>query len=325
VAAQRAPGDHRRGACGYRVPYLEHLVDQWTGAGAQPGTAAWTQACALADAMVNNWPSTYGHDGALAARFLDSLASLRHLALIDIYLDDIAVSSRFAGAEANALARAALLLAPQRTADLLGATVAANARRVPGPCAVLVGAGAKAGAAMRTLLAPAAGRLVDALLGGTGAEKTDERWHGPAPVNGTAIVAALAALRDAAVFDQGEAVVDHWLATCALDDELVNAACAVAQEPALLAYAPANRLRAQVLRQIEARIAAPLAPYHQRLLRLPVLCPAGAMARRSIAQKLDPQGGRTAPPPCAGHDPDSPLRRRLRDAEGGQSARTGLY
>jgi hypothetical protein len=267
------------------VPYLEHLVDQWTGAGAQPGTAAWTQACALADAMVNNWPSTYGHDGALAARFLDSLASLRHLALIDIYLDDIAVSSRFAGAEANALARAALLLAPQRTADLLGAIVAANARRVPGPCAVLVGAGAKAGAAMRTLLAPAAGRLVDALLGGTVAEKTDERWHGPAPVNGTAIVAALAALRDAAVLDQGESVVDHWLATCALDDELVNAACAVAQEPALLAYAPANRLRAQVLRQIEARIAAPLAPPPDWRRTINVCCACQYCAQ--LAQWLD--------------------------------------
>lgn len=268
------------------LPYLEHLVEDWRTHGAASGSAAWREACALADHMVRGWPGRlYGHDGLQAARILTSLVRLHHTALIDAYLAQVAASGRFGGAEAAALAEAALLLPTQRAGALVDAIVAANVSFVPGPCAQLVSACWRAGGDARAWVMPAARRLADALLGRYASPRTEEAARPLARVDTAAVVAALTALRDAGLAQDGEAVVDGWMATCPLDEVLVGAAQAVAADPGLRHDGPADRLRARVLQRIEQRIAQPLAAPRdfRRDSNLPCTCEYCAQ----LAQFLD--------------------------------------
>jgi predicted 2-oxoglutarate/Fe(II)-dependent dioxygenase YbiX len=257
------------------LPYLEHLVEEWQRFEAQSDDASWREACALAEVMVSGWPaSSYGHDGLQAARMLTSLVRLRYTALIDTYLAQVAASGRFGGAEARTLADAAWLLPPQRAGVLIEAIVAANVSFVPGPCAELVSGCWRADGVARAWLMPAAHRLVDALLGRYASPLTAEALRPLATLDTAAVVAALAALRDAGLAEDGEAVVDHWMATCPLDEVLVGAAQAVVANPGLRDYGPADRLRARVRQHIETRIAQPLAAPRdwRRDSKLPCSC-----------------------------------------------------
>ncbi|MGJ7918678.1 2OG-Fe(II) oxygenase [Massilia sp. LXY-6] len=256
------------------LPYLEHLVEDWRQHGAQQGNRAWRDACELADVMVGGPEASCGRDGLLAARLLISLVRLRHTTLIDTYLVQMAASGRFRGAEARALADAALLLPPQRAGALIEAIVAANVSFVPGPCAELVSYCSQAGDDAHAWLAPATCRLVDALLGRYSSPRQAEQLRLPAAIDTAAVVAALSALRDAGLAEDGEAVVEHWMATCPLDGVLVGAAQAVASDPGLRLFGPSERLRSQVRQRIEERIAQPLtAPCDwRRASKLPCSC-----------------------------------------------------
>jgi len=257
------------------LPYLVHLVEEWRRFGAQPDNATWRDACALADVMVSGWlASSYGHDGLQAARMLISLVHLHDTALIDTYLERGAASGRFRGAEARALADAAMLLPPQRAGHLIEAIVAANVSFVPGPCAELISACWRESSDARAWLMPAARRLVDALLGRYASPLTAEAIRPLATVDTAAVVATLAAVRDAGLVEDGEALVEHWTATCPLDDVLVGAAQAVAADPGLRQFGPADHLRARVRQCIEERIAQPLAAPRdwRRDSKLPCSC-----------------------------------------------------
>jgi predicted 2-oxoglutarate/Fe(II)-dependent dioxygenase YbiX len=242
------------------LPYLEHMVAEWLRTGAPGGGQEWQDACALADALVQEWPIGYGGSGALAARMLTSLIELRHAALIDIYLEQVAGTGRFGGDEAASLAAAARLLPLSRAAELIEAIVAANASFVPGPCAVLLSHFCRGCDDAQALLAPAAHRLADTLLGRHVSPQpaSGQRW--PVNIDAAAVLAVLVALRDVGDAALGGAVVEHSLAACALDAVLVVAALEVAADAALMRFAPADRLRASVLMRIEQRIAMELAP-----------------------------------------------------------------
>lgn len=268
------------------LPYLEHLVEEWRQHGTQPDNGLWRDACALAGVMVSAWPaSSYEHDGLQAARMLTSLVRLRHTTLIDTYLTQVAASGRFGGAEAGALAEAALLLPPERAGVLIEAIVAANVRFVPGPCAELVSACWRACGDTRAWLMPATRRLVDALLGCYTSPQSAEVLRPPVTVDTAAVAAALAALHDAGLTEDGEAVVEHWMEPCPLDEVLVGAALAVRAEPGLRHYGPADRLCARVRQRIDMRIAQPLAAPRdwRRDSKLPCSCEYCAQ----LAQFLD--------------------------------------
>lgn len=267
------------------LPYLEHLVDDWRQHGAQSDNGPWRDACALADIMVRGWQASFGRDGPLAARLLTSLVRLRHTTLIDTCLAQVAASARFCGAEARALSDAALLLPQQRAGVLIEAIVAANATFVPGPCAELLSYCWHAGSDARAWLAPAMCRMVDALLGRHASLRELVQLRLPAAIDTAAAVAALSALRDAGLAEAGEAVVEHWLATSPLDGVLVGTAQAVASDPGLRHYAPADRLRIQVRLRIEERTAQPLAAPcdWRRASKLPCSCEYCAQ----LAQFLD--------------------------------------
>lgn len=241
------------------LPYLEDLVGQWLRGGAALDSQTWRDASQLAEAMVQGWPSGYGHNGAHAARMLASLAYLRHAALIDAYLEQVAAAGRFAGEEAGPLAEAALLLPQERAAALVDAIVAANVSYVPGPCAALLSRCYRASAGAQAWLAPAMRRLADALLGRYASPVADGRRR-PVAIDAAASLAVLAALRDSGDSELAEAVVQHLLATCALDAVLVEVAQKVAADDGLTSFAPADRVRAAVLERIGERMAQDLSP-----------------------------------------------------------------
>jgi hypothetical protein len=241
------------------LPYLEHLVDGWRQDGAHPDNEPWRDACALADGMVRGWPACCDHDGLQAARMLRSLVRLSHTTLIDTYLAQVARSGRFDGVEARALAEAALLLPPQRAGVLIEAIVDAKVSFVPGPCAEMVGTCRRASGDVRARLMPAAHRIVDVLLGRYASPLPSDARCPIASLDPADMVSVLALLRDVGLAEDGEALVDHWMETCPLDEVLVGAAQAVVSDPDLRHDGSADRLRARVRQRIEARIAQPLA------------------------------------------------------------------
>ena len=242
------------------LPYLEHLVGEWLQAGAPADSPQWRDACALAELMVRGWPRLYQHSGAHAARVLTSLASLRHTALIDVYLERVAAAGCFAGGEAASLARAASLLPRPRAASLIDAIIASNVSFAPGPCAQLLSHCCSVPSDGAAWLAPAVRRFADALLGHYASPQPADAVRRPVAIDAQAAVAVLAALRDVADDALGGQVVERLLAQCPLDAVLVEAALAVAADAALRRFGPADRLRARVLERIEERIALPLAP-----------------------------------------------------------------
>lgn len=267
------------------LPYLEHAVGEWLRTGAHGGGQQWQDACALADVLVHGWPVGHGGNGGLAARMLASLTQLRHIALIDHYLEQVAGAGSFGGDEAASLAAAARLLPPLRAAVLIEAIVAANTSFVPGPCAMLLSHFCRGCDAAPALLAPAARRLADTLLGRHASPQpvSGRRW--PAIIDASAVLSVLAAMRDVEDAALGGEVVECWLAACAFDAVLVVAALEVTGDAALMRFAPANRLRSAVLMRVRQRIAMELAPPRdwRRASALSCACPYCAQLAQFLA------------------------------------------
>jgi predicted 2-oxoglutarate/Fe(II)-dependent dioxygenase YbiX len=242
------------------LPYLEHLAGEWLQAGAPPDGQQWRDACALADSMVRGWPPVYRHSGLHAARMLTSLAYLRHTALIDVYLEQVAAAGRFAGDEVESLALAAGLLPPQRAASLIEAIVAANVSCAPEACARLLSHCCAGRAAARAWLAPAVRRFAAAMLGRESSPPAAGGWRRPVAIDAAAVLAVLTALRDVAEAEMGALIAERLLVTCPFDAVLVPAALAVAADAQLTGFGPAARLRGWVLERIGERIAMPLSP-----------------------------------------------------------------
>lgn len=222
------------------MPALAALAHACGGDRARP---EWADADALADLMIESWPSEAWQVPKETGPFLDLLATLGDTERIASFMGRVVAPGHFANADAGGVASALHVLPPAEAVGLLthlvSGTAALDARAaVLARCADLD-------------ITPAAARLVESLPGPT---PPTNRWGQPQAVPPSVVIDLVRALAPTA---QGllEAAIDTflaWPATWAMDSVLI---------PAVLQLgATSPRLREACVAHLRSRIAIPLSP-----------------------------------------------------------------
>jgi hypothetical protein len=251
------------------LPVLDSLVAAWVDAGAEPGSMTWREAHALAAQMIACWPvrATRNVLEGLSAEavMLAHLTHLRNLEHIDTMLAGAIAAGAYSAQDNAALVQGLELLAPSRVGSLLFDVVRGNADLHIAGCADLL-ARAAAVSAWRGELQHAAMSLLDAMPGGLSRPQAQaDAWRreraDEAVVRDTLRALIIAEHADlAALADQA---VTHWLAWpqfYGLDTVIVPALRFLAQRPALMEHPACQRLRAEALAHLQARVSLDLAP-----------------------------------------------------------------
>ncbi len=254
---------------GVTLPYLADLAQRWTHSGEGKASALWCDAHALSGHMLAKWAPTQWHPGTTQAdretEFLSSLTRLDDSERIDGFLAEMPAKGRYCGPENAALAEAMGVLPRQRAAELLEHIIARNAHMLPGAGANLLArmAASIAFGTTPALLRPAAGALVETLLGERVNAHPADPWRRPAAVDPALIDDLLYALARMKADGLAERVVNHVLANAAtfgVDAILIPAMLQLTQRADMTRRACVERLRAACVEHLRARAAEPLAP-----------------------------------------------------------------
>ena len=248
------------------LPYLGELTARWARSGQGEGSQSplWCEAHELCAHMLRSWPrplpQLLNHKPSDVTTVLDLLAQLNDTAHIEACLADICAGGTCCTADNEAVLRAAGLLAPHRTGELIARMVAANAPSNFGACADLLAraAGATHTARLACDFAPAAKALAEALPGNP-AHAPVPAWQKPT-IDSTVGVDAITALEAIApdLAEQAAVRMLSWRKAYGLDAVVLPAVRILARQSGLGDTAAIHRLRTACLEHIRARIAEPL-------------------------------------------------------------------
>ncbi len=247
---------------GATLPHLETLTARWEASGASLASPLWLEADELSGLMLRSWPrpSWPTDDDAKAGAMLDLQVRLGNLKRIDEFLAQLSAEGHYAASDNGAIVRAAALLAPVRTTELMVGIVRRNAPAHLSACGDLL---------LRSVAAPTGAlgdlerigaALIDAMPGDTTKREEVKPWMRPKSVKPGFVVDLLTA---ASRIDAGLAArsIERLLAspkTYGPDDVLTPAALALAKLEESKSWPAAARLREAALDHLRSRIALPL-------------------------------------------------------------------
>ena len=260
---------------GATLPYLEDVTTRWEASKGSTESPLWREADELSGHMLRSWPrASWRDDGVEAGRMLDLQARLGNVARIDEFLADLSAEGDYAGADNEAIVRAAALLPAPRATELLIRIVRRNATAHLSACGDLLMRAVAASTGTIGDLKQIAAALIDALPGDPTKREQLDAWIRPNPVKPGFIVDLLTATSR---IDSGLAAraIEHvlaWPKTYKPDETLVPAARALANLAEGAAWPAAGLLREAALGHLRRRIALPLEPPRDWTRSNPLKC-----------------------------------------------------
>jgi hypothetical protein len=245
---------------GTTLPYLDDLTARWEASGASAESPLWREADTLSEHMLRAWPQQTwrrSETDTKAMQMLELQARLGNTGRIETFLEEQSAEGNYAAQDNAAIVRAAALLPPARSTDLLVRILGRNTVGHVGACSKLVllcvsGSSGPVGDALKLGAA-----LLDGLPGDPARFAGLESWQRPARPEQDAVVDLLSAV---SLIDAGLAMrtIEYlltWPKTYDPDTVLVPAALSFTARTESVAWPAAARLRNACLEHLGARIA----------------------------------------------------------------------